>query len=182
MQTCLRLCCLLGVLTAASACAARPPASARPAAPPDLQGIVATLRDLAAGSTGLAQALQSLGRVPPHDTLGSSGNPGDLRLPGFTSGDGYRIETVEIRVRAGGLEGAPLLLLHIGTTPCAQVDELAGWIGADRKLSVAPSPHLPQGIGARGYARDYGTRRIELLADRDGPDCVTVIGVHRPAA
>ena len=170
---------MLGMLTMGLACAARPSETARPA-PPDLRQIVTTLRDLAAGSTGLERALQSLGHAAPHETLEGSGEAEDLSWPGFTSRDGYRIETVEIRVRAGGVDAAPLLLLHLGATPCARVDELARWVGADRQISIAASPHRQESYGARGRARDYGTRRIELLADRDGPDCVTVIGVHRP--
>lgn len=173
---------LLGLLMQGLACAAQPRATAPSSPPPDLERIVATLRDLAAGSAGLGQALQSLGPESGHEPLKESRGPKDLRLPGFTSRDGYRIESVEIRVRRGGLDGAPLLLLHLGTSPCAPVDELAKWVGADRQVSIAPSPHLQEGVGVRGYARDYGTRRIELLATREALDCVALIGVHRPGA
>lgn len=69
-----------------------------------------------------------------------------------------------------------------GAGPVRESANLPARSAADRPISMPPSPHVQDGAGVRGYARDYGQRRIELLADRDGLDCVTVIGVHRPSA
>ncbi len=182
MLSCTRCFVLLGLLTLELACAAPARETARPAPQPDLEQMVAALGDLAAGSTGMEDTLRSLVPNAGYEPWQAAGEAADVQLAGFTSGDGYRIERVEVRVRGGGLDDAPLLLLHLGAMPCARLGELARRVGAAQRVTIAPSPHVPEGTGVSGYARGYGSRRIELLAPLDAPECVTLIGVHRPGS
>ncbi len=183
MLSCTRHLALLGLLTLGVACAAPPRETARPAPQPDLEQMVAALEVLAAGSAGMETTLRSLVPDAGQEPWRVSGEAADVQLAGFTSRDGYRIERVDVRVRGGGLDDAPLLLLHLGAMPCAKLGELARRVGAVRRVTIAPSPHVLEGsTGVSGYARDYGSRRIELLAPLEAPECVTLIGVHRPGS
>lgn len=94
--------------------------------------------------------------------------------------DGYRIESFEVRVRQGGLDEAPFVLLYVDDTPCLPLRQFALAAGAHEQVEFPPSAHDPAGRWVSGYARAFeGGGRFLVASGHDGWDCVTLMTAAR---
>ncbi|HZW19319.1 hypothetical protein [Luteimonas lutimaris] len=95
----------------------------------------------------------------------------------FESTDGYVVTDLEVRVRPGGFDTAPFILLHLSGDPCLPLESFARATGAVSEVFFPPSPHAANSTSARGYelVTANGGKLVISSRGKSSPSCVTLI-------
>lgn|SRR5690606_21411262 len=145
---------------------------------PAMEEVARLMRGFADGSIPGSQLAAGLG-------VETSGIDLSREHWSFTAGDlptadGYRIESFEVRVRQGGFDDAPFVLLYVHDTPCLPFRQFALAAGAHERVEFPSSAHDPASGWVSGYAHESESGgRFLVASGHDEWKCVTLMTAAR---